>query len=158
MQKIEFKARSPSVRLGIFSPLRREGTLMTSAVASTARRSDRLLVAAGIAAFVTYFGARLPLKLPGVPFPVAIARVPVLFLVLFVLAAVRMSRGLDELEQRIHLEALAFPAVLVLLLTLGPLQVAGVALSPQDGGYRHIGTFAFLFDFGGHALARRRYQ
>ena len=115
---------------------------MTSAVASDARRSDRLLVAAEIAAFVTYFGAR----------------VPVPFLVLFVLAAVRMSRGLDELEQRIHLEALAFPAVLVLLLTPGPLQVAGVALSPQDGGYRHIGTFAFLFDFGGHAFARRRYQ
>jgi hypothetical protein len=127
---------------------------------ATVRRTDRLFLVAGIAAFVTYFGARLLLKQPGTPFPLAIALVPVPFFVIFVLAAVRMSRGLDELEQRIHLEALAFafPAVLVVLLTLGLLQVAGVALSPQDWSYRHVWAFAFVFYFVGLALARRRYQ
>ena len=114
----------------------------------------------GIAAFATYFGARLLLKQPDAPFPVAIALAPVPFFVLFILAAVRMSRGLDELEQRIHLEALAFafPAVLVVLLTLGLLQVAGVALDPGDWSYRHVWAFAFVFYFAGLVLARRRYQ
>jgi hypothetical protein len=53
---------------------------MTSDTASTARPSDRLFFAAGIAAFVSYFGTRLLLKLPGVPIPVAIALVLVAFL------------------------------------------------------------------------------
>ena len=90
----------------------------------------------------------------------AIALAPVPFFLLFILAAIRMARGLDELEQRIHLEALAlaFPAVLVVLLTLGLLQVAGVALSPQDWSYRHVWAFAFLFYLVGLTLARRRYR
>jgi hypothetical protein len=128
--------------------------------APAARRTDRLFLVTGIAALVTYFGARFLLKRSDVPFPVGIALVPVPFFVIFVLAAVRMARGLDELEQRIHLEALAFafPAVLVVLLTLGLLQVAGVALEPQDWSYRHVWAFAFAFYVAGLALARRRYQ
>ena len=133
---------------------------MTSQATPAARRADRLLLATGIAAFATYFGARFLLKQPDAPFPVAIALIPVPFFVLFILAAVRMSRGLDELEQRIHLEALAFafPAVLVVLLTLGLLQVAGVSLNSADWSYRHVWAFAFVFYFAGLALARRRYQ
>jgi hypothetical protein len=134
--------------------------MSSTAHAASARRHDRLFAAAGIAAVLTYFGARLLLKAPETPFRVAIALVPVPFFLIFLFAAVRMARGLDELEQRIHLEALAFafPAVLVVLLTLGLLQVAGVALSPQDWSYRHVWAFAFAFYFGGLALARRRYQ
>ncbi len=133
---------------------------MSTPAASSARKTDRLFPAAAIAAFVTYFGARLLLKGPAVPYRVAIALLPVPFFVLFIVAALRMARGLDELEQRIHLEALAFafPAVLVVLLTLGLLQVAGVALSPQDWSYRHVWAFAFIFYFAGLALARKRYQ
>jgi hypothetical protein len=133
---------------------------MRSDVTQTASRSGRLLLASGIAAFVMYFGARLLLKRPDIPFPVAIALLPVPFFILFILAAVRMSRQLDELEQRIHLEALAFafPAVLVVLLTLGLLQVAGVALSPEDWSYRHVWAFSFIFYFAGLTIARKRYQ
>ena len=133
---------------------------MSTEVPRAAGRPNLLLAAAGIAAFASYFGARLLLARNDAPFPVAIALVPVPFFALLVLAAVRSARGLDELEQRMHLEALAFafPAVLVVLLTLGLLQVAGVELSPADWSYRHVWAFAFLFYFVGLALARRRYQ
>lgn len=139
MQKTEFSAKSTP---------------------SSARRDGRLFLAAGIAAFVTYVGARLLLERPDAPFRVAIALAPVPFFVLFILAATRMARRLDELEQRIHLEALAFafPAVLVFLLTLGLLQVAGVALSPEDWSYLYVWAFAFAFYFIGLTIARRRYR
>jgi hypothetical protein len=133
---------------------------MSTPAARSVRKADRLFPAAAIAAVLTYCAARLLLHGPAVPHRLAIALLPVPFFILFVVAAIRMARGLDELEQRIHLEALvfAFPAVLVILLTLGLLQVAGVALSPQDWSYRHVWAFAFFFYFAGLALARRRYQ
>jgi hypothetical protein len=133
---------------------------MSTPAAASARKADRLFPAAGFAAFVTYLAARFLLQGPAVPYRVAIALLPVPFFILFIVAAIRTARRLDELEQRIHLEALvfAFPAVLVVLLTLGLLQVAGVALSPQDWSYRHVWAFAFFFYFAGLALARRRYQ
>jgi hypothetical protein len=64
----------------------------------------------------------------------------------------------DELERRIQLEALAiaFPLTLLLLMTLGLLQVA-VPLSPDDWSYRHIWPFLYVFYFVGLAWARRRY-
>lgn len=133
---------------------------MSMPAVSSVRKADRLFPAAGVAAFVSYFGARLLLKGSAVPYREAIAMLPVPFFILFIVAAIRTARRLDELEQRIHLEALvfAFPAVLVVLLTLGLLQVAGVALSPQDWSYRHVWAFAFAFYFAGLALARKRYQ
>jgi len=68
-------------------------------------------------------------------------------------------RHMDELEQRIHLEALAvaFPLALILLMTLGLLELA-VQLPPDDLGYRHVWAFLPALYFGGLALARRRYQ
>jgi hypothetical protein len=68
-------------------------------------------------------------------------------------------RLMDELEQRIHLEALAiaFPLSLILLMTLGLLELA-VSLPPEDLSYRHVWAFLPVFYFGGLAFARRRYQ
>jgi hypothetical protein len=68
-------------------------------------------------------------------------------------------RDLDELERRIQLEALAiaFPGALLLIMTLGLLQLA-IPLSPADWSYRHIWPFLFLFYFLGLALTRRRYR
>lgn len=68
-------------------------------------------------------------------------------------------RQMDELEQRIHLEALAvaFPLAMVLLMTLGLLELA-ISLPPEDLSYRHVWVFLPLFYFGGLALARRRYR
>ena len=67
-------------------------------------------------------------------------------------------RQLDELERRIHLEALAvaFPLGILLLMTLGLLQRA-ITLKFEDWSYGHVWPFMFLFYFVGLALARRRY-
>jgi len=125
----------------------------------TGRRS--CLVSAGLA-FVTYFGVRLLLEniaLAG-PLRVVVALVPVPFFVYFLLTEVRYMRNLDELQRRIQLEALAiaFPVVLLLLMTLGLLQVAGVAISQEDWSYRHIWFLALLAYGLSVRTAERRYR
>jgi hypothetical protein len=64
----------------------------------------------------------------------------------------------DELERRIQLEALAvaFPLTILLIMTLGLLQIA-VPLSPDDWSYRHIWPFMYVFYLAGLTWARRRY-
>ena len=125
----------------------------------TGRRS--CLVSAGLA-FVTYFGVRLLLEntaLAG-PLRIVVALLPVPFFVFFLLTEVRYMRNLDELQRRIQLEALAiaFPVVLLLLMTLGLLQVAGVAISQEDWSYRHIWFLALLAYAVGVKTAERRYR
>lgn len=68
-------------------------------------------------------------------------------------------RTMDELEQRIQLEALAlaFPLALILLLTLGLLEIA-IDLPPQDLSYRHVWAMMPLLYFLGLTLARKRYR
>lgn len=90
---------------------------------------------------------------------VLVALVPVPLFICFVVGFVRGIRNLDELERRIHLEALAiaFPLTLILLFTLGLLQLA-TQLSADDWNYRHILPFIVAFYFGGLAFARRKYQ
>ena len=85
---------------------------------------------------------------------------PVPFFVFFLLTEVRYMRNLDELQRRIQLEALAiaFPVVLLLLMTLGLLQVAGVAISQEDWSYRHIWFLALLAYAVGVKMAERRYR
>ncbi len=75
------------------------------------------------------------------------------------LAIIRGARELDELEQRIQLEALAFAFVLsmLLLMTLGLLELA-IALNRDDWSYRHVWAMLPLLYFGGLVLARRRYS
>ena len=125
----------------------------------TGRRS--CLVSAGLA-FVTYFGVRLLLEniaLAG-PLRIVVAMLPVPFFVFFLLTEVRYMRNLDELQRRIQLEALAiaFPVVLLLLMTLGLLQVAGVAISQEDWSYRHIWFIALAAYAVGVRTAERRYR
>jgi len=124
-----------------------------------ARRS--CLVSAGLA-FVTYFGVRLILEntaLAG-PLRILVALVPVPFFVYFLLTEIRYMRNLDELQRRIQLEALAiaFPVVLLLLMTLGLLQVAGVAISQENWSYRHIWFLALLAYGLSVKTAERRYR
>ncbi len=68
-------------------------------------------------------------------------------------------RQMDELEQRIHLEALAvaFPLSMILLMTLGLLELA-IELPAEDLSYRHVWALLPALYFAGLALARRRYQ
>jgi hypothetical protein len=113
-----------------------------------------------IAFGVSYVAARLLLELDlPRPWPVVAALLPVLPFCLWLLAAIQGIRQSDELEQRIHLEALvvAFPLTLILLMTLGLLEMA-VELSPDDWSYRHVWAMLPILYLLGLTLARRRYS
>jgi len=90
---------------------------------------------------------------------VGVALLPVPAFAFFLISFIRGLKALDELERRIQLEslAIAFPLTLLLIMTLGLLELA-VPLSPQDWSYRHVWAFLPLFYFFGLLIARRRYQ
>lgn len=114
-----------------------------------------------VAWFAAWLGARIVLESPSVPtwarVVAALAPAPIAGMAL--LTIVRASRNLDELEQRIQLEALAFAFVLavLLLMTLGLMELA-VVLNRDDWSYRHVWAMLPALYFGGLALARRRYE
>lgn len=87
---------------------------------------------------------------------VALLPVPALFVALW--AFIRGVGRADELERRIHLEALAvaFPLSLALLMVLGLLELA-TDLNRANWSYRHLWPFMVIFWLAGMALARRRY-
>jgi hypothetical protein len=143
-----------------FSPSRFTGVLMSakSAVSTTPPLSrPGPWVAAWL---LTWFAARAVLE-STVPTWIrviaALAPVPVAGAAL--LAIVRGARELDELEKRIQLEALAFAFVLsvLLLMTLGLLELA-IPLNRDDWSYRHVWAILPTFYFGGLFIARRRYS
>ena len=110
---------------------------------------------------VVYLIARGLLELEAQPswvrIVIALTPVPVFAWVLW-----NVSKGveaMDELERRIQLEALAFafPMTLLLVMTLGLLELA-VGLNPNDWSYRHVWPILFVLYFVGLTLARRRYS
>jgi hypothetical protein len=90
---------------------------------------------------------------------VSIALTPIPAFAWVLVTIIRGIRSLDELQRRVHLEALAFafPLTLLLLMTLGLLDLA-VELSPEDWGYRHIWPYAYLFYLAGLTISWRRYK
>ncbi|HYN10846.1 MAG TPA: hypothetical protein VES67_25920 [Vicinamibacterales bacterium] len=108
-----------------------------------------------------YFGARAMLEMDGLSpwVRAAIALAPLPAFAWFLRDFIRSVSGADELERRIQLEALAvaFPLTLLLLMTLGLLQIA-IDLNMDDWSYRHIWPFLYVFYFMGLMRARRRYQ
>jgi hypothetical protein len=112
----------------------------STTVAASRSGSARPFIA-GVMCFAAYFGARAVLEMqtlaPGWRLAAALAPVP-----LFVWAlveVVRAARQLDEMQRRIHLEALAiaYPLVLTMLMALGLLELA-VPLNKEDWSYRHV--------------------
>ena len=103
--------------------------------------------------------AGLEVAAPDSPWRVPLALLPVPAFVGLLLAIVGCVRTLDELDRRIHLEALAiaFPLSTVLLLVLGLLEVA-ITLPRDDWSYRHVWYSLPLFYAVGLAVSRRRYQ
>lgn len=126
---------------------------------STVHRFSRLTVPAGILWVLSYLGALFALKdLTLEPWlRLAVALTPLLPTALFLAAVVSAIRSFDELERRVHLEALAvaFPLAVLLLMTLGLLELA-VALPAEDWSYRHVWIYLPIFYFAGLAVARRR--
>ena len=107
-----------------------------------------------------YFAARAALELDGLlPWVrVTIALAPVPAFAWFLREFVAAVSGMDELERRIQLEALAvaFPLTMVLVMTLGHLQVA-LPLAPEDWSYRHTWPLMYVFYLVGLTRARKRY-
>ena len=129
----------------------------------SASRAARLIpsqpIVPGIVWGATYIAARLLLELelaPGVG--VAVALAPVLPFVFTLVGLVQGIRSMDELHRRVHLEALviAFPLTLLLVMTLGLLDLA-VGLSPDDWSYRHLLPFLAIFYAFGIWRAWKRY-
>lgn len=128
----------------------------------TERAMDRIAanpIIPGIAWGLTYIASRFALELD---FParirVAIALAPVAPFMLALVGLVRGIRSMDELHRRVHLEALvlAFPLTLLLIMTLGLLDLA-VGLSPDDWSYRHLLPFLVIFYAFGLWRAWKRY-
>lgn len=115
----------------------------------------------GVLWVLAYFGARFLLEAgpmsTGLRILVSISPGP--FFANFLWRFIQGIRELDELDRRIHLEALAvaFPLSILLVMTLGLLELA-VPLNPDDWSYRHIWPILFAFYFIGLSVARRRYQ
>ena len=130
------------------------------AVKSGSLKSYKGLIAT-ILFVLAYFGARGVLEQEGIApgLRIAAALMPVAPFAWTLWEIIKGVRTMDELEQRIQLEALAvaFPLSLILLMTLGLLEIA-TKLPAEDLSYRHVWTMLPLFYFLGLALAKRRYQ
>jgi hypothetical protein len=126
-----------------------------------ASRPGARQIAAGALFLAAYFVARAVLEQHGIDtgWRVLAALLPALPFVWVLWEIARGVRSLDELEQRIQLEALAFafPVVMILLLVLGLLELA-IPLPPQDLSFRHVWAMLPLIYIIGLLKARRRYQ
>ncbi len=90
------------------------------------------------------------------PFGLVVAFLPVPFFILFLVGFLRTTRSLDELHQRIQLEALAFafPTAVVIVMALGLVQKAGYLTNESF----HDNWFLVAMPyFIGLLLARKRY-
>ncbi|MFQ5778714.1 MAG: hypothetical protein ACE5IP_11975 [Terriglobia bacterium] len=116
-----------------------------------------------LVAAASLLGATAALKLfdLSAPFRLLIALVPVPAYVFFILTQVRAVRRLDELQQRIQLEALviAFPTTFVGILTTWLLYTAGFlpGLDFSDAVTFFLVFMIFVYPLG-RLLAARRYR
>jgi hypothetical protein len=110
---------------------------------------------------LAWFAARAFLEMEGTGevARIAAALLPVAPFAWLLWEIVRGVRSMDELEQRIQLEALAlaFPLTLILLMTLGLLEIA-IELPAEDLSYRHVWAMLPALYFLGLTLARKRYR
>ena len=88
---------------------------------------------------------------------VALAPVPVFIWFLWIW--MKGVGAMDELQRRIELEALAFafPICVVVLMTLGLLELA-IPLNPDDWSYRHIWAMMPALYYAGLWRAKRKYS
>jgi hypothetical protein len=139
------------------------GHAMQTATNPRAERRDRYFGWAVVALWaLSYLGARVVLD-RDIDLPtwakVTAALVPIVPTILFLWCISSVIRGMDELHRRVHLEALAvaFPLAILLLMTLGLLQLA-IELPEEDWSYRHVWAFLPGFYFLGLVIAWRRYK
>jgi len=109
---------------------------------------------------LAYFGARAGIEQvePGTRAALGLALLPVPFFAAFIWTYGRNVRGLDELQRRIQLEALAlaFPVALLVVFTAGLLDLAGFH-GEQDWDLPRLWPLVLFPYWIGLALAHRRY-
>jgi hypothetical protein len=131
------------------------------AIEQTKRVYGTRLLVRGLVWLSVYLLARglLELTIPSAPARVAIALLPTPFFIYYLWTWMKGVSEMDELERRIELEALgfAFPAAVVLLMTLGLLDVA-ITLNPDDFGLRHVWAMMPILYYAGLWRAKSRYQ
>lgn len=130
-------------------------------MSSHPKATGRTTLGLVVAWLATYAVARGVLERPDLSdaVRVAVALLPIPFFAAFLWRAIAHIREADEFERRIHLEALAvaYPLVMLLLMTLGLLERA-IKLNFQDWSYLHVWYFLPIFYLAGLALARQRYS
>jgi hypothetical protein len=118
-------------------------------------------IVAGLVWGVTYFAVREVLDTVELDrtAKIVIALIPAIPFGAFLWFFVRGLGRLDEMEQRIQMEALAiaFPLSIFFIMVLGLLQLV-VVLPERDWGFRHIWIFLIPFYSFGLAIAMRRYK
>jgi hypothetical protein len=120
-----------------------------------------LLLVRGLLWLSVYVLSRglLELDLSPQPVRVLIAMFPVPFFIWYLVTWMRGVARMDELQRRIELEALgfAFPAALIVLMTMGLLDVA-ITLNPDDFSLRNSWLMLPVLYYVGLWRAQRRYQ
>lgn len=133
----------------------------TGAIEQTRQVYGARLLVRGLLWISVYVLSRGLLELDVSPQPlrVLIAMFPVPFFIWYLVTWMRGVARMDELQRRIELEALgfAFPAVLVVLMTMGLLDVA-ITLNPGDFSLRNSWLLLPTLYYVGLWRARRRYQ
>ncbi len=123
-------------------------------------RQNVLMLGAALLAALALMGSVVVLKLTDLtpPARVAVALIPVPFYIALFVVAVRVTRRLDELKQRIQLEALAFAVIGMLLSTFcyGMVLMADVGVPALD--WEWVWVITVVFYIAGHLIAWRRYR
>ena len=118
------------------------------------------MLAAAMLAAVALMGSAVVLIFTELspPARVAVALSPLPFYIALFVVAVRVTRQLDELKQRIQLEALACAVIGMLLSTA----CYGMVLQADVGvpalGWESVWVITVVFYSAGHLIAWRRYR
>ena len=124
-------------------------------------RSDNRFISIGLVWLVAYFTARGFLERTDLEqwVRVTVALAPIPIFAWFLASFIGTIRSLDELERRIHLEAMAiaFPLGVLLLQILALMQRA-VELKFEDWSYAHVWIYFPIFYFLSLAVVRKRYS
>ena len=140
---------------------KRAGEEAGAAIEHTNRYYGLRLLRAGLLWGSTYALSRglLELSITDQNLRILIAVAPIPLFVWFLWIWMKGVAAMDELQRRIELEALAFafPICVVILMTLGLLEVA-IPLNPDDWSYRHAWAMMPALYYAGRWRAKRRYE
>ena len=123
------------------------------------RRNVFLLVVTLIAG-AALLGSVLVLKLTELtpPWRIAVALMPLPFYIAMFVVAVRVTRKLDELKQRIQLEALAYASIGMLLSTVSYGMLLQADVGMRALGWEWVWVITVVFYAAGNVMAWRRYR